>query len=110
MEGKKKKRGPIDNNKHESQDQAAIDHMRTQAEEKEFHSYYDLKAVKMIYALLFGCNFLINIDHGTIPASTLNLKSDLGLDNVALGFLGSIVFLGLTFGNLVNNLLIVQDH
>jgi hypothetical protein len=29
MEGKKKKRGPIDNNKHESQDQAAIDHMRT---------------------------------------------------------------------------------
>jgi hypothetical protein len=61
----------------------------------------------MIYALLFGCNFLINIDHGTIPASTLNLKSDLGLDNVALGFLGSIVFLGLTFGNLVNNLLIV---
>lgn len=58
-----------------------------------------MKAVKIIFALLFGCNYLINIDHGTIPASTLNLKSDLGLDNVALGFLGSIVYLGLTFGN-----------
>jgi len=55
----------------------------------------------MIYALLFGCNFLINIDHGTLPAATLNLKSDLGLDNVALGFLGSIVFLGLTLGKFI---------
>ena len=54
----------------------------------------------IIYALIFFCNFLINIDHGTIPASTLHLKKDLGIDNVALGFLGSIVYLGLTFGNL----------
>jgi MFS transporter, Spinster family, sphingosine-1-phosphate transporter len=52
----------------------------------------------LIYSLLFFCNLLINVDHGTIPASTLHLKTDLGIDNVALGFLGSLVFLGLTFG------------
>ncbi len=74
--------------------------------EKEFHKEYNLKAIKIIFALLFGCNYLINIDHGTIPASTLNLKSDLGLDNVALGFLGSIVYLGLTFGKKIMTKLI----
>ena len=43
---------------------------------------------------------LINIDHGSIPAATIALKKDLGMDNVALGMLGSLVYLGLTAGNL----------
>lgn len=66
--------------------------------EGEFHKIYDQKKVKLIYGLLFFCNLLINVDHGTIPASTVYLKKDLGIDNVALGFLGSVVYLGLTFG------------
>lgn len=66
----------------------------------EFYRHYRWSSIKLIYALLFFCNLLINIDHGTIPAATLNLKIDLGIDNVALGFLGSLVFLGLTLGNL----------
>jgi hypothetical protein len=65
---------------------------------KNFYLYYDVKVIITIYGLLFFCNFLINIDHGTLPAATLDLKLDLGIDNVALGFLGSLVFLGLTFG------------
>ena len=56
----------------------------------------------MVYGLIFFCNLLINVDHGTIPAATLSLKNDLGVDNVALGFLGSLVFLGLTLGKFNN--------
>ena len=105
MENRKEEK--INNKRNAAVDQQN-DYKRSQAEEKEFSRYFDKKSVKMIYALLFGCNFFINIDHGTIPASTLNLKSDLGLDNVALGFIGSIVFLGLTFGMFIL-IDIVQD-
>ncbi len=57
-----------------------------------------MKSLFLIYTLIFICNLLINIDHGSIPAATLNLKQDLNIDNVQLGILGSLVFLGLTFG------------
>lgn len=58
----------------------------------------DYLNVKSIYFIIFCCNLLINVDHGTIPAATVKLKTDLGIDNVALGFLGSLVFMGLTLG------------
>jgi hypothetical protein len=58
------------------------------------------QTVLSIYSILFACNLLINVDHGTIPAATVKLKTDLGIDNVALGLLGSLVFFGLTLGNL----------
>lgn len=65
---------------------------------KQFYNYYDWGHLKSIYGLLFFCNLLINIDHGVIPAATLSLKTDLEIDNIALGSLGSLVFLGLTLG------------
>jgi MFS family permease len=43
-------------------------------------------------------NILINIDHGAIPAATTILKRELGLDNVSLGTIGSLVYLGLVLG------------
>ena len=58
------------------------------------------QTVLSIYSILFACNLLINVDHGTIPAATVKLKTDLGIDNVALGLLGSLVFFGLTLGNI----------
>jgi hypothetical protein len=60
--------------------------------------------IRAIYGLLFSCNLLINIDHGTIPAATIKLKSDFGIDNIALGFLGSLVFMGLTLGRLTKHI------
>jgi hypothetical protein len=42
---------------------------------------------------------MINIDHGIIPAATTQLKEDLKMDNVDLGVLGSLVYLGLVMGN-----------
>lgn len=55
---------------------------------------------KLIFILLFFINILINIDHGAIPAATTILKRDLSIDNVSLGIIGSLVYLGLVLGAL----------
>jgi MFS family permease len=55
---------------------------------------------KIIFFLIFVINLLINIDHGAIPASTTILKRELHLDNVALGVIGSLVYLGLVLGSI----------
>jgi len=44
-------------------------------------------------------NILVNVDHGCIPACTVTIKRDLNLDNASLGFLGSVVFIGLLVGS-----------
>ena len=46
-------------------------------------------------------NLLINIDHGIIPAATVEIKGDLNLNNFDLGLLGSLVYLGLVIGSLI---------
>lgn len=53
---------------------------------------------KLIFVLVFFINILINIDHGAIPAATTILKRDLSMDNVSLGIIGSLVYLGLVLG------------
>lgn len=53
---------------------------------------------KIIFFLIFMLNILINVDHGAIPAATTILKKDLNLDNVSLGVIGSLVYLGLVLG------------
>jgi MFS transporter, Spinster family, sphingosine-1-phosphate transporter len=52
----------------------------------------------LIFILLTFTNIMINFDHGAIPASSTNLMRELNLDSLSLGILGSLVFLGLTFG------------
>lgn len=61
-------------------------------------THYNQAVVNFIFVLIFLTNLLINVDHGSLPAATLNIKSDLNIDNVKLGVLGSLVYLGLTFG------------
>ena len=43
---------------------------------------------------------LINFDHGVLPAAAMVIKEDLTLTNAQLGWLGSIVFLGLAIGSI----------
>lgn len=43
-------------------------------------------------------NLLINFDHGVFPAGALEMKKDLNLTNGEYGWLGSVVFIGLTLG------------
>mgnify|MGYP002635618917 CR=1 FL=1 len=42
-----------------------------------------------------------NLDHGAVPAATIPLKEDYGLSHDEIGFLGSLVFLGLSAGSAV---------
>jgi hypothetical protein len=43
---------------------------------------------------------LMNIDHGTFPAATDEIKRDLNIMDHELGLFGSLVFLGITIGNI----------
>jgi sugar phosphate permease len=54
---------------------------------------------KLIFLLLFIINLLVNLDNGIIPAGTTELMNDLKMDHVALGTIGSMIFLGLTMGS-----------
>ena len=47
-----------------------------------FHNDYPKRKLFFLYTMIFFSNLLINIDHGSIPAATLNLKTDLNIDNV----------------------------
>lgn len=49
---------------------------------------------------MFFLDILINVDHGALPAALVALKHDVGLVDVQLGSLGSLVFVGLLFGSL----------
>jgi MFS family permease len=56
--------------------------------------------IKLMFKVAWFTQILINLDHGIIPACTSELKKDLGLDEVGLGALGSLVYLGLICGSL----------
>jgi len=43
-------------------------------------------------------NLLNNFDHGVLPAGSITIKQDLGLNNFQYGLIGSAVFAGLTVG------------
>ena len=45
-------------------------------------------------------NMLINFDHGVMPAGAVAMKADLQLSNTEYGWLGSVVFIGLTLGSI----------
>jgi fucose permease len=62
---------------------------------------YSKTGLMIIFMTLFLLNALNNIDHGAIPAITPVLKEDLNLNSQQLGFLGSLVFLGVTVGSII---------
>ena len=58
---------------------------------------------KVIYFLFFVIllmNLLINFDHGVMPAGAPSMQADLQLNNTEYGWLGSVVFIGLTLGSI----------
>jgi hypothetical protein len=56
--------------------------------------------IKVIFIFIFITNLMINMDHGILPAATKELRADFGVTNPQLGFMGSIVYLGLVIGKL----------
>ena len=51
----------------------------------------------VLFFLLFIIQILMNMDHGTIPAATDEIRNDLKIKDDVLGIFGSLVF----FGNLI---------
>jgi fucose permease len=75
-----------------------LDFMYGDGKRRIMHRPFGKIKRKIIFILLFFINILINIDHGAIPAATTILKRDLSIDNVSLGIIGSLVYLGLVLG------------
>jgi hypothetical protein len=63
----------------------------------------DKKTVNFVFFVILMLNLLSNIDHGTLPAGSVDIKTDLDLNNLLYGLLGSVVFIGLTFGKFLAN-------
>ena len=51
----------------------------------------------VLFTLFFVIQIIMNMDHGTIPAATEEIRKDLDIDDDILGIFGSLVF----FGNLI---------
>lgn len=56
--------------------------------------------LSIMFVFVWFGNFMINLDHGSIPASTRVIKQDLKLNNAEMGKLGSVVFGGLVIGSI----------
>ena len=67
--------------------------------EWEFFKLYNGNAITALFILIFMSNILINVDHGSLPGCSVKLKEDLEITNLQFGMLGSIVYLGMTFGS-----------
>lgn len=57
-----------------------------------------------LFFILSSLNILINMDHGTIPAASNEIKHELKINETALGTFGSLVY----FGNLVGSLFLIR--
>ena len=55
----------------------------------------------MFLIVQFSANLFVNIDMGILPASTVKIKTELGLDNTWFGFLGSVVYGGQVIGSAI---------
>ena len=64
--------------------------------------------LKQIYIVSLITNTFINFDHGIMPACTFKLKQELMIDDLFMGLLGSMVFMGLTSGSLVSGVLFTK--
>lgn len=60
----------------------------------------------LIFSIFVILNIMINVDHGTVPAATEEIKNDLNINDEQLGLFGSLVYLGNMFGSLVSLTLI----
>ena len=61
---------------------------------------FNRAVVNFLFLLVLFMNVLINVDHGVMPAGSIVIKEDLGINNTEYGLLGSLVFFGLTLGSI----------
>ena len=64
---------------------------------KQIGVVFRRKTRYFIFVILVLTNLIVNMDHGTIPAATSEIKYDLNINDDTLGIFGSLVY----FGNLL---------
>jgi sugar phosphate permease len=69
--------------------------------DEEFYRHYNFKVIYAIFLLIFISNIFINIDHGSLPGCSVEIKKDLDMNDFEFGLLGSVVYGGLTLGSAV---------
>jgi hypothetical protein len=60
--------------------------------------YYNQAAINFLFVLILLANFIINIDQGSIAASSIQIKTQLSLNNGKFGVIGSMLYLGILLG------------
>ena len=59
----------------------------------------DLQNMRYVFWFLYWLYICMNLDHGAIPASLVEIRKELDLNDVQVGNFGSLVFLGLGIGS-----------
>ena len=57
------------------------------------------KWIQIFLYVMFFANLFVNIDMGILPAASTKITEELGLTRSKFGLLGSVVYLGQTFGS-----------
>ena len=91
IEGKKKEKVDTSLDSEEFQDLVDL----------EFGKDYDKKTINRIFYLMFLCSVSVNLDHGSLPACSEEIKSKMDILNFGFGALGTVVYFGLTLGSLM---------
>ena len=71
-----------------------------QLENQEKGIKIDSKKRTQVFVLLALLNIVLNMDHGTIPASSNEIMAELKIQETTLGSFGSLVYLGCLIGSL----------
>ena len=66
--------------------------------EAEYKPDINRKDVILMFFVIAVMNLMANFDHGTLPAGTIVIAKDLGMDKMQYGLLGSAEFGGLVIG------------
>ena len=70
----------------------------------EFKEIYISRGMRwFIFGIYMVLQIMMNVDHGTVPAATEEIRKDLSIEDDVLGMFASLVFLGNLIGNLNNS-------
>ena len=68
--------------------------------DEEFSKAYKEEHLQMVFVLVFFSSLIVNIDHGSLPACSEEVKQKMGIENFGFGSLGTLVYFGLTVGSI----------
>lgn len=64
---------------------------------------FEESTISIIVLVLFLSQLFFNIDMGILPAGSMKIKEDMGLDNSQFGTLGSVAYFGQTIGSILSS-------